>query len=68
MYGRGRNLLADHIGQYMKSGYDGDGFTYLRLIHPQCFTLGLALLEDVEGGDWYHRRFAPNEMSPGLDQ
>jgi hypothetical protein len=63
MYGRGRNLLPDHIGQFMKSGYDGDGFTYLRYIHLQCFTLGVALLEDVEGGDWYHRRFAPNDIS-----
>jgi len=63
MYGRGRNLLTDHIGQFMKSGYDGDGFTYMRYIHPQCFTLGLALLEDVEGGDWYHRRFAPHDIS-----
>lgn len=63
MYARGRHLLADHIGQFMKSGYDGDGFTYLRHIHPQCFTLGIALLEDVEGGDWYHRRFAPHDVS-----
>jgi hypothetical protein len=63
MYGRGRNLLADHIGQYMTSGYDGDGFTYLRYIHLQCFTLGVALLEDVEGGDWYHREFAPHQIS-----
>ena len=63
LYARGRNLLADHIGQFMKSGYDGDGFTYLRAIHLQCFTLGLALLEDVEGGDWYHRRFAPHDIS-----
>lgn len=63
MYGRGRNLLPDHIGQFMKSGYDGDGFTYLRYIHLQCFTLGIALLEDVEGGDWYHRGFAPHDIS-----
>jgi hypothetical protein len=63
MYGRARNLLPDHIGQFMKSGYDGDGFTYLRHIHLQCFTLGIALLEDVEGGDWYHRRFEPNDIS-----
>ena len=63
MYGRARNLLPDHIGQFMKSGYDGDGFTYMRHIHLQCFTLGVALLEDVEGGDWYHRRFAPNDIS-----
>lgn len=63
MYGRARNLLSDHIGQFLKSGYDGDGFTYLRQIHLQCYTLGVALLEEVEGGDWYHRRFAPNGIS-----
>ncbi|MDR1190452.1 MAG: hypothetical protein LBK60_02150 [Verrucomicrobiales bacterium] len=63
MHARALNLLPDHIGQFMRGGYDGDGFTYMRQIHLQCFTLGVALLEDVTGGDWYHRQFAPHNLS-----
>ncbi|MDR1304969.1 MAG: hypothetical protein LBK76_07070 [Verrucomicrobiales bacterium] len=63
MYARALNLLPDHLGQFPPCGYDGDGFTYLRHIHLQCFTLGVALLEDVTGSDWYHRCFAPNNIS-----
>jgi len=60
MYAYARNLLADCIGQYPANGYDNDGFTYLRHIHPQVHTLSVALLEEVEGGDWYFRKFAPH--------
>jgi len=63
MYAFARNLLADCLGQYPANGYDSDGFTYLRHIHLQVHTLSVALLEDVEGGDWYHRRFAPHNLS-----
>lgn len=63
MYASARQLVADNLGQHLPCGYDGDGFTYLRVILPACHTLALALLEDVEGGDWYHRRFAPNDIS-----
>ncbi len=63
LYASARQLVADNLGQHPLCGYDGDGFTYLRIILPACHTLALALLEDVEGGDWYHRCFAPNGVS-----
>jgi len=63
MYAYARNLLPDCIGQYPANGYDDDGFTYLRYIHLQVHTLSVALLEEVEPGDWYHRKFAPHEHS-----
>jgi hypothetical protein len=59
MWALGKQLLADNLGQQPRHGYDADGFTYLRLILPACHTLSIALLEDVEGGDWYHHEFAP---------
>ena len=63
MYAFARNLVPDAIGQYPANGYDDDGFTYLRFIHLQVHTLSVALLEEVEGGDWYHRKFAPHNHS-----
>jgi len=63
LYASARQLVADNLGQHLPCGYDGDGFTYLRVILPPCHTLSIALLEDVEGGDWYHRSFAPNGIS-----
>lgn len=59
LYASARNLLADCIGQFPGNGYDSDGMTYARHIHMQVYTLAVALLEEVEGGDWYHRKFAP---------
>ena len=63
MYAFARNLVADAIGQFPANGYDTDGFTYLRHIHLQVHTLSIALLEESEGGDWYHRKFAPHHQS-----
>jgi hypothetical protein len=63
MYACARNLLPDCIGQYPANGYDTDGFTYLRHIHLQVHTLAVALLEEVEGADWYHQKFAPHNHS-----
>jgi hypothetical protein len=63
MYAFARNLVPDAIGQYPANGYDDDGFTYIRHIHLQVHTLSIALLEEVEGGDWYHRKFAPHHHS-----
>lgn len=63
MHAEAINQLGDFIGQYPANGYDGDGFTYMRIIHHACHTLSVALLEETTGEDWYHRRFAPNEHS-----
>ena len=63
LYGRGRELFADALGQFPENGFDGDGFTYLREIHLATHTLSVALLEKSEGGEWYGREFLPHRIS-----
>ncbi len=63
LFGFAKLLYGDLLGQFLTEGYDGDGMTYMRLIHPSCFVLMAALLEETTGEDWYFRRFQPGGHS-----
>ncbi len=66
LYADARVLAGNLLGQFFKTGFDNDGFTYMRIIQPPVLTLLALVLEEAEGVDFYHQRFAPNNFSVAM--
>ncbi len=63
MYNDALPQAGNLIWQSSPSGFDGDGFTYMRLIQPPVLTLIAMVIEEVEGQDFFFAEFGPGRCS-----
>lgn len=66
MYADARVLAGNLLGQFFRTGFDNDGFTYMRVIQPPVLCLIAMIVEEVEGRDFFFARFAPSDFSIAL--
>lgn len=63
MYNDALAQAGNLMWQSSPSGFDGDGFTYMRQIQPPVLTLISMVIHWVEGVDYYFTEYGPGSCS-----
>ncbi len=63
MYNDALTQAGNLMWQSSPSGFDGDGFTYMRQIQPPVLTLISMVIHWVEGVDYYFTEYGPGSCS-----